>query len=213
MGLDRILTSDRLIYRAIESTDTDILIKLHQDTEAHTNFTPFLPTPQGRAIAETDLASFESCMLAAMICIKPPNRTCLGDFTPEGPGIPIGTITLKDANANIPNGRYLRNAKLGINILPKYHCKGYGTEAVKWCLQWGFKQAGLNKIGANVYEHNVRSAALFESLRFTLDGKLRDEVWFDGSFWDEWAYSMLEVEWKEMYCGPSPEISSDGGSL
>ncbi|KAF2159883.1 hypothetical protein M409DRAFT_29692 [Zasmidium cellare ATCC 36951] len=187
-----ILASDHLIYRAIEHWDAPMLAQLHQDTQAHVTSTPFLPTPQGSAIAQTDLANFERCLLAAMICIKAPDGQ-----SPDN-AFPIGIISLKDPN--LPGGRHLRSAKLGINLLPEYQNQGYGTEAVRWCLEWGFKQAGLHKIGTYVYEHNVPSMKLCEKVGFKLDGRMRDEVWFDGRFWDDLAYSMLEDEWKDR-CG------------
>lgn len=135
-------------------------------------------------------------MLAAIICIK-------HEHDPSQSG-PIGTITLKDSN--FPNGRHLRSAKLGINILRDYQGQGYGSEAVKWCLEWGFRHAGLHKIATSVYQYNVPSTKLCTKVGFKLDGRLRDEVWYDGQFWDDLVYSMLEDEWKERHGTQKEEL-------
>lgn len=68
---------------------------------------------------------------------------------------------------------------------------------MRWCLDWGFRHAGLHKITTYVYEYNEPSTKLCEKVGFKLDGRLRDEVWYDGRFWDDLVFSVLEGDWRE----------------
>lgn len=98
-------------------------------------------------------------------------------------------------------------------ILRDYQGKGYGTEAVKWALDWGFKHAALHKISTMVYEHNPPSIKMCEKLGFKLDGRLRDETYYDGRFWDDLIYSMLEHEWRERYCDNTIKMNGINGHI
>lgn len=177
-----VLKSSRLIYRAVEDSDDPFLSNLHQDPQGHLNTTPFFPTPQGKKSAVEHREHFATCMLSAVICISDPDRT------------PIGILTLKDANP--PNGRHTGHCKLGISIHSDYHRKGYGYEAVKWLVDWSFRWGGLRKVSLYVYEHNRNAIKLYEKIGFVLEGRLREEAWADGKWWDDLIYSMLKREWE-----------------
>ncbi|KAF7186507.1 putative N-acetyltransferase p20 [Pseudocercospora fuligena] len=178
--------SARLTYRAIEESDDPFLVSLHQDPEAYQNTVPWLPVPQGKKSAPEHREHFEKCMLAAMICIRDAEEDT-----------PIGLVTMKDTNIP-PNGKHIRHAKIGINIKREYQGRGFGKEAVKWLLDWGFRRAGLHKISLTVYEYNSSAIKLYEKLGFVREARLRDEVWHDGRFWEDYIYSMLEDEWRQL---------------
>lgn len=197
------LRSERLLYRAIEESDDPFLLQFHQDPDTFVNYTPFLPGPQGKKMATEDRETYASCMLAAIVCLPPSESS-------KEP-IPIGVVSMKDPNP--PFGRHTRLGKFGIMILRDYQGKGYGTEAVKWALDWGFKHAALHKISTMVYEHNPPSIKMCEKLGFKLDGRLRDETYYDGRFWDDLIYSMLEHEWRERYCDNTIKMNGINGHI
>ena len=76
--------------------------------------------------------------------------------------------------------------------------KGYGSEAINWALDWGFKQAGLHRIGIDAFSYNHGATQLYERLGFVFEGRKRELLWFNGG-WHDWiSYSMLVDEWREL---------------
>ncbi len=69
----------------------------------------------------------------------------------------IGTISLE----NIDNIN--RTATLGIFIGDKnYRNKGYGTEAIKLLLEYGFRYMNLYNIKLDLMEFNIRALKCYE---------------------------------------------------
>lgn len=90
-----------------------------------------------------------------------------------------------------------RRTEIGINITKPYRGSGYGTEAINWALDWGFRHAGLHRIGIGAFEYNEGACKLYEKMGFKPEGRRRDFFWHDGKWWDLMLFSMLEDEWRE----------------
>lgn len=104
-------------------------------------------------------------------------------------GKKIGTTFLK----NIDNSD--RKAEFGIFIGEiSEQGKGFGINAIKAIIFFGFKLLLLNKIYLRVLESNTVAFRLYERVGFRLDGKLRDEVCIDGVFQDIYIMSILRRE-------------------
>ncbi len=89
-----------------------------------------------------------------------------------------------------------RSAILGISIGDAgYHNRGYGTEAVKLMLRYGFEELNLNRIGLAVYAHNLRAIRCYQKAGFVPEGCLRDALYQGGRFHDEYRFSILRAEW------------------
>ena len=86
---------------------------------------------------------------------------------------------------------------------PEHQGKGYGSEAVQWALGWGFDMAGLHRIGIEAFSYNEGAMRLYEKLGFVMEGRRREEIWFDGGWHDFVTYGMLEGEWRERMKGKS----------
>jgi len=68
-----------------------------------------------------------------------------------------------------------RYAKIGIVIgVKEYWSSGYGTDAIRLLLDFGFNVRGYNNISLNVYEYNKRAIACYEKLGFKVQGKWRE---------------------------------------
>ena len=107
-------------------------------------------------------------------------------------GTPIGEIHL---NGSSPRTVHHRRSELGIDILPAYQGQGYGSEAIRWALEWGFKRTGLHKIRILAFEWNEGAWKLYRRLGFVEEGRHREAMWHEGRFWDCIELSMLDREW------------------
>lgn len=90
------------------------------------------------------------------------------------------------------------DAIFGITIGDKkYHGRGYGTEAAKLIIDYGFNQLNLHRIGSSVYDFNPRSLNLHKALGFKEEGKLRKKQFKNGEYHDEILLGLLKEEWKK----------------
>jgi RimJ/RimL family protein N-acetyltransferase len=97
------------------------------------------------------------------------------------------------ANINTYNQR----CDLGISMGEKqFWGNGYGRETIEAIIAYCFTTLNLNRIGAAIYEFNLRSKHLFEGLGFQQEGVLRQNVLKDGVFKDECLYSLLRESWE-----------------
>lgn len=71
----------------------------------------------------------------------------------------------------------------------KFQKRGYGTEATKAVLDFGFNQIDLHKIQICHDENNLASKALIKKCNLTYEGTLRDYFFFDGKYLDRSYYS------------------------
>lgn len=106
--------------------------------------------------------------------------------------IHIGSIGLHQIN------HQSHNATLGIMIGNKlFWNRGYGTDAAKIMIDFGFKKLKLHRIGLNVYEYNLRAIKVYKRLGFVKEGVKREHTLWKGKYWGTYHMSILDREWKE----------------
>ena len=89
-----------------------------------------------------------------------------------------------------------RKAVFGIFIGDKnYWSQGYGTDATKTLLRFGFEELGLNLIELEVYAFNPRAMRCYEKAGFRRAGTHRQGLYRNGKFHDEYLMSILREEW------------------
>jgi RimJ/RimL family protein N-acetyltransferase len=81
---------------------------------------------------------------------------------------------------------------------------GYGTNAVRALLPYAFDVARLDKLYLGVYDFNEGGLRCYERLGFRYEGHLRQQIHYQGRYWDEWAMRILRSEW-ELICQPPAE--------
>lgn len=95
-------------------------------------------------------------------------------------------------NADLKN----RSATFGIVIGEKeYWSKGYGTDATRTLLRFGFSELGLNRVELEVYDFNPRAMRAYEKAGFRRDGMHRQGLYRNGKFHDEIIMCILREEW------------------
>ena len=73
--------------------------------------------------------------------------------------------------------------------------KGYGKEALKLILDYGFKNFGMERITANTLELNISAQKSLEKIGFVLEGRERKAVYFGGKRYDRLIYGLLGEEY------------------
>ncbi len=91
-----------------------------------------------------------------------------------------------------------RSASFGIFIGDRnYWGKGYGTDATKTILRYGFEQLGLNHIELWVYAFNPRAIRSYEKSGFKREGVRRQGLYRNGKFHDEYLMGILREDWEK----------------
>lgn len=91
-------------------------------------------------------------------------------------------------------------ATLGIFIGDqKEREKGYGTEAIKLILDYGFNYLNLNNIKLDVIEFNERAIACYKKCGFKEYGRRRKCEFIDGKYYDRISMDILKEEFTGKY--------------
>ncbi|MCL2687196.1 MAG: GNAT family N-acetyltransferase [Methanobrevibacter sp.] len=77
----------------------------------------------------------------------------------------------------------------------KFQKRGYGTEATKAIIDFGFNQIDLHKIQICHDENNLASKSLIEKCNLRYEGTLRDYFFVNGKYLDRLYYSILKEEY------------------
>jgi RimJ/RimL family protein N-acetyltransferase len=103
----------------------------------------------------------------------------------------IGHISLHDIDP------LNRNAFIGIVIGEReYRNKGYGAEAIRLVLEYGFKTLNLHNIMLSVHADNCAGISCFKKVGFREAGRRREWVFKDGKYIDRNYMDILAREFE-----------------
>lgn len=101
----------------------------------------------------------------------------------------IGTVSLEKIDWKN------RNATLGIFIGDKdFRNKGYGTEAIKLILEYGFRYMNLHNVKLDLMEFNTRALKCYEKCGFKEYGRRRKCKFINGKYYDIISMDILSDE-------------------
>ncbi len=123
--------------------------------------------------------------------------------------------TRKDRNdqyfAIEADGKYIGNCSLKLSIAfpgvyrfgiligdQDYLGRGYGTDAVRTLLGYGFRYLGARRIELSTNAKNPRAMSCFRSCGFIEEGRARKVQWIDGDYTDLVTMGILREEWESM---------------
>jgi len=90
-----------------------------------------------------------------------------------------------------------RDAMFGIAIGEKdYWSKGYGTEATRLLVNYGFQQLNLHRISSGAPAYNERSLRLHRRVGFHEEGRVRQAMFKNGQYRDRVEFGILREEWR-----------------
>jgi RimJ/RimL family protein N-acetyltransferase len=173
------LAHGSVYLRAAERSDIPTFVRWF--TDRRTTATLLMSSPMGLASEERwfdrmlDAHGKESWSF--VICRREDDRA-------------VGGIDLHDVN--LRNG----SASLGIAIGdPDDTGRGYGGDAIRALLGFGFGQLRLERIELDVYDFNERARRVYERVGFQHEGTLRRALFRDGAFHDVHRMAILRGEW------------------
>ena len=106
----------------------------------------------------------------------------------------IGTVELERINYTH------RTATLGIFIGDKdYLSKGYGTEAIRLLLDYGFNYMNLHSVKLELMSFNERALKCYKKCGFKETGRIRENRFINGNYYDTITMDILETEFTENY--------------
>jgi ribosomal protein S18 acetylase RimI-like enzyme len=205
--------SEHLFYRAMEDTPehSNFVHSIESDPIAFANFNYTVMKPQRKkdSVEGYQRVIQEFSLIGVLVYLPAPApeqntstpapeaddeaKDTKNDQTPPK-DIPIGVVCLSKLKDGL---EHHRESYCSINIAASYRSKGYGSEAIRWVLNWGFQIANLHRITIEAFSYNDGAVRLYERLGFTLEGRKRKAVWFDGAWHDDITFGILEDDWRE----------------
>lgn len=105
----------------------------------------------------------------------------------------VGEVVLNEIDARN------RTSNFRIFIDAQYIGRGYGTDATRLILDYGFGMLNLHRIELDVYTNNPRALHVYEKVGFTLEGTKRQNWFYDHRYYDSIVMSILEDEYRARY--------------
>ncbi len=90
-----------------------------------------------------------------------------------------------------------RSASFGIGLGERDEWqKGYGREATRLMVGYGFDTMNFHRIWLHVYDDNARAIRAYEAVGFRREGVLRQGVYREGRYGDVIVMGLLREEWR-----------------
>lgn len=124
----------------------------------------------------------------------------MGGFFAAQDGLRWG-ITLKETGVFIGScglhswNREAHYAEIGCDIAHPYWGYGYGREAMRRLIEFGWRQMKLNRIEADVVQGNLRSIKMLQKLGFKQEGTLRQRILKGGKYYDIHIFGLLRSDY------------------
>ncbi|WP_435179311.1 GNAT family N-acetyltransferase [Actinacidiphila sp. bgisy145] len=178
-----VLTTKRLVLRALEPRDGDALYAACQDPEISRWTTVPAPYPRGHADHFIDVVCADGWRDDTMYNF--------GVFTRDDGTLvsSMGLVRLQRLAA--PQ----RTAELGYWTARDQRGKGYTVEAARAVCSWAFEALGVERVEWFAEAGNEASRAVALKLGFVIEGTVRAMVVRDGTRRDAWSGSLLPSDW------------------
>ena len=111
--------------------------------------------------------------------------------TLDDPPVLVGRIWLSTAGAR-PKDRW---ATAGIALGREHIGRGYGADAMRVMVGYGFREMGLHRIQLGVVSFNLAGIRAYPKAGFVEEGRHRESVLHDGRWYDDVLMSILDYEW------------------
>jgi RimJ/RimL family protein N-acetyltransferase len=180
-GNDKLmLKGQKVLLRAMTRDDLERLCIFNNDVEVELagGGDPPLPQTLARLQADFDANAGKG------------GRDGTG-FAIEADGLFIGQCALFNFDP------VAHRCELGITIGDKsYWGRGYGTDAVRVLIDYGFRHHNLHRVYLSVNSTNPRAIGAYRRCGFVEEGRLRAHMWNNGHYIDLVQMGILRDEWE-----------------
>jgi RimJ/RimL family protein N-acetyltransferase len=177
------IVGERVRLRAVEKEDLPRFVAWLNDPEVCQGLSLYIPLSMKQ---EEDW--FESTRKRALV-----EQPLVIEVKSENGWTPVGNLDFHNFDW------HERSSEFGIFIGDKrFWSQGYGQEAVRLLLRYGFQDVNLHRIYLRVFETNKRAIRAYERCGFVHEGRMRQAHYENGRYIDVLFMSVLRPEWDEL---------------
>lgn len=160
------LTGEKIRLRLMNDEDTDLIVRWRNNPRVRNNF----------IYQKTFTREGHENWVRTMVDTGKVVQFIIEDLTD---GQPVGSVYFRDIDAEHKKAEY------GIFIGEDSSVgKGFGSEAARIAVDYGFKELGLHKIFLRALADNAGAIRSYEKAGFVKEGYFKDDVCIDGRFKD-----------------------------
>jgi RimJ/RimL family protein N-acetyltransferase len=176
---DSLLVGERVRLRGVRDDDLPVLARWEMDPGR-------LASASTSVIPQSEAGARER---AAKWSANDGDNAGFAIETLDDPAALVGDIGLWGAR---PKDRC---ATVGIALGREHVGRGYGTDAMRVIVGYGFRELGLHRIQLSVAPFNPAAIRSYEKAGFVEEGRYRESVWHDGRWYDQVLMSIIDHEW------------------
>ncbi|CAL1712835.1 unnamed protein product [Somion occarium] len=170
-------STERLNLRSYKESDLERILELWNELDVQQNTSTEHVVPRGPKFKDTVKGWLDQARFHSIIEVK-----ATDEF--------VGFLTIRDEN---PKNR---DGDLAITLTKSQWGKGYGSEILKFVVDYAFRGLALHRLSLGVFDNNNRATSLYKKVGFVEEGRIRKANWVDGEWRDVILMGILEDEWK-----------------
>ena len=175
------ITTDRLILRRFEYSDTDSMLRnwiADEKVQSMYSEPVYSTEDEVKELLDKYIGSYEKDDYYRWAVIEKESGECIGQIA----------YFLVDSKNHFAEIEYC--------IGSEFQCRGYATEAAKAVIEYGFDKINLHKVQICTKTINQKSRRVIEKCGLTFEGTLRDYFFMNGEYVGRHYFSMLREEYE-----------------
>lgn len=177
---DAILVGERVRLRGLQEEDLPTLARWEMDPGR-------MATSWDRVAPPSEAAAKDRI---AKWCTNDKDDLGFAIETLDDPPTLVGNVGLFGAR---PKDRC---APIALALGREHVGRGYGTDAMRVIVDYGFREMGLHRIQLDVWSFNLAASRAYAKAGFVEEGRRRASFWHDGQWYDAVMMSVLDHEWR-----------------
>lgn len=182
MTTDLTIKTSRLILRPFEKSDLDEVLSYYSLPDVQ-RYLEWKARDRSEAKAAFDALRKQTRLM------RPGDALTLAIVRKTDSRV-LGHVSLTWTDATAQQG------EIRFAVGPEFRRHGFGAEAVKAAITYGFEEHKFHRIFARTSGNNEASARLLKNLGMRLEAHYREHVLFQGEWDEELHFAILDREWQ-----------------